>query len=127
MSAFITDMNIEIASKEDGEILANLRVLVMRESLEALGRFDPTRARERFLSSFEPFKTEKVIDNDSVIAFFVLSEKPDHYYLDHLYVTPENQGKKAEKLGKHEDGEDEENGRRRRSRRTSMQDGHARS
>ena len=41
--------------------------------------------------------------------------------------THENQGKEAEKLAKHEDGEDEQNGRRRGSRRTSMQDGHARS
>ncbi len=43
-------MNVAFAAveAEDFEALLALRVAVMRPSLEALGRFDLTRARERF-------------------------------------------------------------------------------
>ena len=37
----------------DGEALAALRVEAMRLSLERVGRFDPDRARLRFLDAFE--------------------------------------------------------------------------
>lgn len=42
------------ASPDDAEALATLRVEVMRESLERIGRFDPVRASERFLTGFSP-------------------------------------------------------------------------
>jgi len=44
-------MNIKLIPVEasDAEDLVQLRILAMRESLERIGRFDPQRARDRFL------------------------------------------------------------------------------
>jgi hypothetical protein len=46
-------MNYEIclASDEDREFLAELRISAMKESLENVGRFDPVKARNRFLAN----------------------------------------------------------------------------
>lgn len=78
----------------DAESLAELRVLAMRESLEALGRFDPTRARERFLSAFDPAVTKKLLVDGKLVAFYVLKEESSWLFLDHLYVHPAFQGEK---------------------------------
>lgn len=87
-------MKVETVKSDDGLALAELRVLVMRESLEAIGRFDPKRARERFLSSFKPSNTYKVMDGEKLVAFYVIENHKDHLFLDHLYVHPSYQGKK---------------------------------
>jgi hypothetical protein len=42
-------LRFSTANAADGQALADLRVDAMRESLERIGRFDPVRARERFL------------------------------------------------------------------------------
>ena len=77
----------------DAQTLADIRVAAMRESLERVGRFDPQRARERFLAAFEP-ELCRFIEADGVrVGFFVVRPFPDHLYLDHLYVLPEHQAK----------------------------------
>ncbi|MCV2402467.1 GNAT family N-acetyltransferase [Marinomonas sp. C2222] len=88
-------MKVEIAKGDDGLALAELRVLAMRESLESIGRFDPKRARERFLSSFQSSNTHKVIDGEKLVAFYVIENHKDHLFLDHLYVHPSYQGKRV--------------------------------
>ena len=87
-------MEILNAEIEDGELLAELRVLAMRESLETVGRFDPLRARERFLSKYDNSVTMKVLVKEQLAAFYVVYEAEDHLFLDHLYVHPEYQGNK---------------------------------
>ena len=42
----------EAAVGDDAEALVAIRIAAMRESLERLGRFDPQRARDRFLAGF---------------------------------------------------------------------------
>lgn len=79
------------ASVEDGIALAELRVLAMRKSLEALGRFDPIRVRQRFLDTFDSSETQKVICSGKAVGFFVMRIRPDHILLDHLYIHPEHQ------------------------------------
>ena len=39
----------------DFEAMLAIRVEALRESLERLGRFDPTRARERLAAGFKPY------------------------------------------------------------------------
>lgn len=68
----------------------------MKESLDALGLFDPTRVRQNLLSNFDPTLTKKVLINGQLAAFYVLKEEPDWLYLNHLYVLPRFQ---AEKIG----------------------------
>jgi len=77
---------------EDAEALADLRVLAMKDSLVALGRFDPIRARERFLSGFEPGCTQQIFQKDLLVGFWVLKPQNPVWLLDHLYVLPSHQG-----------------------------------
>ncbi|MBN3766120.1 GNAT family N-acetyltransferase [Burkholderia sp. Ac-20365] len=65
----------------------------MRESLERIGRFDAQRARDRFLSSFDPAFCRLIMVDDERVGF--VQAKPDGSYLvlEHLYIAPEHQGK----------------------------------
>ena len=85
-------MRVEIATASDGEMLVDIRVRAMKESLLAISRFDPVRARERFLSDYSPEDTRIFYSSTGVSGFCTFIEKPDHYYLSHLYVEPESQG-----------------------------------
>lgn len=86
------DLHFETATLHDGDSLADIRVEAMRPSLEALGRFDEERARNRFLTTFVPEDTWKLISAGCTVGFFVLRTFPDHLYLDHLYLRPDKQG-----------------------------------
>ena len=90
-------MEIEIvqASDVDGEVLAEMRIAAMRESLEAIDRFDPERARARFLNSFDPAVTFKIFLQREAIGFYVLREREDYLWLDHFYICPQSQSRGA--------------------------------
>jgi ribosomal protein S18 acetylase RimI-like enzyme len=64
----------------------------MRESLERVGRFDPIRARERFISSFEPRNTHHIDVSGKRVGFVVVKHHNNELLLDHLYVIPDAQG-----------------------------------
>lgn len=85
-------IHLEPATRDDAEALVELRILAMRESLERIGRFDPQRARERFLTGFEPKDTRHLMRGGERIGFVVVRHELDHHLLDHLYVHPESQG-----------------------------------
>ena len=77
----------------DAEALVALRIEAMRESLEHIGRFDPIRARERFLSGFSPEHTRHIEVEGEHVGFVVVKPRADFVLLDHLYIHPKNQGK----------------------------------
>lgn len=81
------------ASADDGDELADLRVEIMRPSLEAAGRFDKARARQRFLNSFDPNDTQKIERGGQLIGFYAVKEMGDHLYLDNLYLRAAEQGR----------------------------------
>lgn len=83
------------AKLDDGQALADVRVAAMKESLQAVGRFDPVRARERFLSGFDPGCTQQIFQNGSRIGFWVLRQQEPTWLLDHLYVLPAYQSQGA--------------------------------
>lgn len=88
-------MNISFAhtTQSDADALVAIRIAAMRESLERIGRFDPQRARERFLASFDPALC-RFIEADGVQAGFILTRRQEDYWLlDHLYILPEHQGR----------------------------------
>lgn len=64
----------------------------MRESLERVGRFDPVRARERFLSGFEARNTHCIEVSGERVGFVVVKHRHSELLLDHLYVRPSAQG-----------------------------------
>jgi GNAT superfamily N-acetyltransferase len=80
------------AVANDAIALADLRVEAMRPSLEALGRFEPDRARNRFLVSYVPKYTWKLVSEGGVVGFFVLRDTDDYLYLDHLYIAEKARG-----------------------------------
>jgi GNAT superfamily N-acetyltransferase len=70
-----------------------MRIQAMRESLERIGRFDPQRARDRFLSSFEPSECKFILIDGVSVGFVVVRLVESQLLLDHLYVVPEHQKK----------------------------------
>lgn len=88
-----SDITFEPVEATDADALANIRVEAMRESLEHVGRFDPQRARDRFLSGFTPDHTFHILFLGEKAGFYVVKPEADGLLLDHLYVMPSHQGK----------------------------------
>ncbi|MDQ0741348.1 GNAT family N-acetyltransferase [Pseudomonas sp. W4I3] len=80
------------AQQSDLDNLVAIRIEAMRESLERVGRFDPVRARERFLSGFEAHSTHHIEVSGERVGFVVLKHHHNELLLDHLYVRPSAQG-----------------------------------
>ncbi|MGJ8673793.1 GNAT family N-acetyltransferase [Rubritalea sp.] len=84
-------LTTEQSKDEDFDSLVELRLSAMKESLEAIGRFDRARSIDRFRSSFSPENTRKIKREGVLIGFVAITEHQDHLYLDHLYIDPEFQ------------------------------------
>jgi ribosomal protein S18 acetylase RimI-like enzyme len=80
------------AQNSDLDDLVAVRIEAMRESLERVGRFDPVRARERFLGGFEPDCTRHIVVTGQRVGFVVIKRHDNELLLDHLYVRPDAQG-----------------------------------
>lgn len=80
------------ATHDDLEDLVAIRIEAMRESLERVGRFNPERARERFLGGFDAQSTRCIEVAGERVGFVVVKELVDELVLDHLYVIPRAQG-----------------------------------
>lgn len=63
----------------------------MRESLERIGRFDPVRARVRFLEGFSPEHSREIVEAGERVGFFVVKPLDGGLLLDHLYIRPSHQ------------------------------------
>jgi hypothetical protein len=72
------------AVMEDAPRLA--RVRGMRENLEAVGRFDEQRARDRLLSDFASDCTTLILSRGNLAGFYVLRDEDVEILLQHLYV-----------------------------------------
>ena len=86
-------VSFEPALAADAEGLVAIRIAAMRESLERIGRFDPQRARDRFLAHFDPACTRHVVVDGERVGFVVLRPQGEERLLDHLYVLPSHQGR----------------------------------
>ncbi len=78
----------EPALATDADALVAIRIAAMRDSLERLGRFDPARARARFLDGFDPAQTRHIVADGERVGFVVVKPDGDDLLLDHLYVRP---------------------------------------
>lgn len=87
------EISFEPAAPSDAEALADIRVEAMRESLERIGRFDPQRARNRFLNGFSPQNTFHVLWRGERVGFYAVKQEPGGLVLDHLYIKSSRQGK----------------------------------
>jgi hypothetical protein len=57
MAGPLREWSLEAAAPEDAAWMAELRAVVMRPDLERLGRWDPVRVRQRFLTAYAPEHT----------------------------------------------------------------------
>jgi GNAT superfamily N-acetyltransferase len=76
----------------DFEALLVLRMAALRPSLEALGRFDPSRARDRFAAGFAPEWMQHIVWGGQRVGLLTLRSAQESLVLDHLYVEPQLQG-----------------------------------
>jgi hypothetical protein len=72
----------EPASSADAEQLVALRIAAMQPSLERLGRFDPQRARDRFLANFDPARTQHLVVDGQRVGFLVVRPQAGHLLLE---------------------------------------------
>lgn len=86
-------MVLQPAVAADFEALLALRVRAMQPSLQALGRFDPERARERFASTFLPEHMQHIVVDGQRVGCVSLRPKPAALRMDHLYIEPTAQGR----------------------------------
>lgn len=87
------NLSFSAATEFDVDTLVDIRIAAMRESLERIGRFDPQRARERFLASFDPALCRFIAADGIRAGFILIRPQNDHWLLDHFYVLPEHQGR----------------------------------
>lgn len=80
------------AQQDDAEQLVALRIAAMRDSLTRIGRFDPQRARMRFLSGFVPAQTRHIEVAGRRVGLVAVKPQGDALLLDHLYLQPDSQG-----------------------------------
>ena len=86
-------VSFEPAIAADAEALVAMRIGAMRESLERVGRFDPQRARDRFLARFDPAYTRHVVVEGARVGFVAVRPQGGECLLDHLYIAPSAQGR----------------------------------
>lgn len=81
----------------DFDDMVALRIDALQESLERLGRFDPSRARERLADGFAPPFMHHIEVNGERVGFVTLRPderaQPPSLRLHHLYIRPGAQGK----------------------------------
>src|SRR6185295_2966726 len=65
----------------------------MRESLERIGRFDATRARQRFFAGFVPEFTSHILLEHERVGFVAIKPTSEGLSLEHLYVRTDYQGR----------------------------------
>lgn len=86
-------ISVTQAVAADFEELADIRVAAMRESLERLGRFDLSRAKERLRTSFRPESTWIIVVEHERVGFYATHPTTEGLLLDHLYVDPAHQSR----------------------------------
>ena len=77
----------------DAQWIAELRALVLRPDLERLGRFDPVRVRQRFLSSFDSVVTQVVLVGGQEAGSIAVRPDEGSLWIEHFYLKADCQGK----------------------------------
>ena len=83
--------SLQTASADDFEALLALRLRAMRESLERIGRYDETRARERLAEGFDPAHTQHIVVDGRRVGFVVYKLLSHTLRVNHLYIDPPEQ------------------------------------
>ena len=87
----MTDLSFSNVTEADFETLLALRIRVMREHLERLGRFHPDRARKHFRRGFKPQFMRKIWAGADMVGVVSLKPSNDELELEHFYLHPDHQ------------------------------------
>src|SRR5579871_4324682 len=87
------DWSLRGATADDAHWMAELRAVVLRGDLERLGRYDPVRVRQRFLSAFDPAETRVVVADGRDAGSIAVRVEDDAVWIEHFYLSPELQGR----------------------------------
>ncbi len=84
---------LQPASIDDANWIAELRVMVLKDDLTRLNRYDEVRVRQRFLNSFQPDCTQVITVQGLPVGCIAMRPEEDGYVLEHFYIHPDDQGK----------------------------------
>jgi GNAT superfamily N-acetyltransferase len=85
--------SLRAAVDSDGQWIAELRARVLRPDLERLGRFDPDRVRQRFLSAFDPVVTQVVLVGGQEAGSIAVRPDEGSLWIEHFYLRSDYQGR----------------------------------
>lgn len=85
--------SLRAAVDGDAQWIAELRGLVLRPDLERLGRFDPVRVRQRFLSAFDPVVTQVVLVSGQEAGAIAVRPDEGSLWIEHFYLRADCQGR----------------------------------
>jgi GNAT superfamily N-acetyltransferase len=87
------DWTLRQAADLDAPWIAELRATVLRADLERLGRFDPVRVRQRFLSAFEPALTRVVLVDGRKAGSIAVRPEAGSLWIEHFYLAADLHGR----------------------------------
>jgi GNAT superfamily N-acetyltransferase len=87
------DWSLRAAVDDDAKWIAELRALVLRPDLERLGRFDPVRVRQRFLSTFDSVVTQVVLVSGQEAGSIAVCPDEGSMWIEHFYLRADCQGR----------------------------------
>jgi GNAT superfamily N-acetyltransferase len=84
--------SLRAAVDRDAQWIAELRAVVLRPDLERLGRFDPVRVRQRFLSTFDAVVTQVVLVGGQEAGSIAVRPDEGSLWIEHFYLRADCQG-----------------------------------
>ncbi|EAP99336.1 putative acetyltransferase [Janibacter sp. HTCC2649] len=89
----MSDFALRQAAASDASWVAELRAEVMRPDLERLGRYDPVRVRQRFLTGFRPQVAHVIAVANAEVGLIAVRPEADETWIEHFYLRPDHQGR----------------------------------
>lgn len=88
-------MIIEIRNAVPGQEIefAELRARAMRQSLEAVNRYDDVKVRRRLLDDYIIENTKSIYVENKLVGFYSTSSNERNKYINHIYLEPNECGK----------------------------------
>ncbi|MDQ0642490.1 GNAT family N-acetyltransferase [Microbacterium murale] len=86
------NLSLRPSRVDDAEWIAELRAVVLRDDLERLGRFDPVRVRERFLTAFNVTLTRIIVVGGADVGSIAVRPAEDGTWIEHFYLDAALQG-----------------------------------
>ena len=88
----MSEFALRPARASDAPWIAELRAEVMRPDLERLGRYDPTRVRQRFLTGFLPEVAHVITVAGLDIGLIAVRPEQAETWIEHFYLRTDHQG-----------------------------------